>query len=184
MVHKINKQKRRGREKPPSSDSIIVANRRILEIIEIPAAYASSTCWSCKRIKSAPLEKAHIEPFSRGGSNSPDNYLLLCNHCHQSQPDGAPVEYQIEWLTKRPQFWESKFEPSPFQTEFKRMSGIEIESFCDLIIERHGTKKLESIFKTTLRGGVMDKAGMTTGNAMANAVYAFIRMYRAEYMRM
>lgn len=177
-----NKQQKRRRRKPPSADAISMSQLELTKELEIPVNYSTSTCWGCKRETHASLEKAHIEAFSRGGSDHPSNYLLLCHNCHTNQPDGAPREYQIEWLKKRPQFWEAKFEPSPFATEFERMSGIKIEALCDLILDEHGTSGLASIFKKTLKGGSLDKAGMTTGNAMANAVHAFVSLYRNEYL--
>lgn len=182
MHIRSNKQQKRRRRKPPSSGSIATAQIQLTKELDVPAAYATSTCWSCKKECRGSLEKAHIDAFSRGGSDHPANYLLLCHNCHTNQPDGASREYQIEWLKKRPEFWESKFEPSPFATEFERMAGIKIEALCDLIIDKKGTSGLLSIFKSTLKGGSLDKAGMTTGNAMANAVHAFVLLYRNEYL--
>lgn len=176
-----DKKEKKRRRKPPSSDNIVMGQIDLLKSLDIPYHLASSTCWACRKEFTGSLEKAHIEPFSRGGSDLPSNYLLLCHNCHTNQPDAAPYDYQIEWLQRRPQFWESKFEPVPFQAEFERMAGIRIEKLCDLIIDKHGTEGMLGIFKRTLKGGALDKAGMTTGNAMANAVATFVQLYRTEY---
>jgi hypothetical protein len=68
-------------------------------------------CWACGRDdERVALERAHIEAHWSGGSNQPDNYLLLCPMCHQEQPDEAPKEAQLEWLRNRDgwrvRFWE------------------------------------------------------------------------------
>jgi len=181
IISKYKNEKKR-RRKPPSASAISIAQTQVLKKKDIPVKYALTTCWGCTKAVTGSLEKAHIEPFSRGGSDHPSNYLLLCHNCHTSQPDAAPPEYQMEWLEKRPQAWESRFEPSPFATEFERMAGIKIEALCDLMIDKLGTQGMLSLFKRTLKGGSLDKAGMTTGNAMANAVYAFVDIYRREYL--
>jgi len=174
--------KKKGRGKPPSFSNIVVAQRDIIYSLDIPINSAEKTCWSCKKYFSSNLEKAHIVAFSKGGSNLPDNYFLLCHNCHTNQPDGAPPDYQIEWLQKRPQFWEVRFDANPFKSEFELMSGIKIQEFFGLIIDRHGTYGLRGVFKKTLKGGTIAKAGMTSGNAMANAVHAFVHLYRSEYL--
>ena len=177
---KKEKEKKR-RRKPPSAHNVATAQLDLLKSLNIPLHLGTTTCWACNREVSGSLEKAHIVPFSREGSDHPSNYLLLCHTCHTSQPDAAPFDYQMEWLRKKPQFWETKFEPLAFQSEFERMAGIKIEALCDLIIDKKGTDGMLRIFKSTLRGGALDKAGMTTGNAMANAVATFVQLYRSEY---
>ncbi len=39
-----------------------------------------------------PLEVAHIVPFSRGGSDSIDNLLVLCSNCHRKMAPTEPIE--------------------------------------------------------------------------------------------
>ena len=182
MTITLLKKEKPRRRKPPTADLICFNQSELLTLLDIPIQHGKTTCWSCKKVSSCSLEKAHIKAFSKGGSDHPRNYLLLCHTCHTNQPDGAPIEYQIEWLQKRPQFWEIKFEPSPFMVEFERMAGIKIEKFCDMILDRHGTYGLSRIFKETLKGGSLEKAGMTTGKALANSVAAFVRLYRNEYL--
>ncbi len=59
----------------------------------------TETCWGCGD-ETRP-ERAHIEAKINGGSTEPENFLLLCGVCHDAQPDGAPLEYQLEWLRAR-----------------------------------------------------------------------------------
>lgn len=46
-------------------------------------------------------ERAHILSHAAGGSNEPNNLLLLCSVCHREQPDGAPRDAQLKWLSSR-----------------------------------------------------------------------------------
>lgn len=57
------------------------------------------TCWACGSYdgKSKPT-RAHIHPVKSGGSDDPSNFFLLCDYCHEGQPDGAPRDMQIDWL--------------------------------------------------------------------------------------
>ena len=49
----------------------------------------------------APLEVAHIVPFSRGGSDSIDNLLVLCSNCHRKMAPTEPVEVR----KRRGKYW-------------------------------------------------------------------------------
>lgn len=172
------------RRKPPSHQNICTGQLELLKKIGIPIKFADSTCWGCRReFHSSKPEKAHIEPFSRGGSDLPTNYLLLCRACHASQPDAASPSYQMRWLNCRPEHWENKntFDVNPFATEFKRMSGIAIEDLCNLMMDKLGTSGMLSRFKNELKMGSLDKAGQTSGNAMANAVAHLVYIYETEF---
>lgn len=63
----------------------------------------SDECWAC-RVPGIVPERAHIVAVLHGGSNDPDNFLLLCGHCHTDQPDGASREQQLDWLRRAPSF--------------------------------------------------------------------------------
>jgi len=180
----MNPNKLRKRRKPPSHAMISTANLRLLQELDIPIQFAEYTCWACRlEFKSSRPEKAHIEPFSRGGSDNPSNFFLLCHECHKSQPDAADKDYQIRWIKSRTHFrlLENKFDTNPFATEFKIMSGISIDEFCNILIDKHGTKGMLSRFKNELKMGSLDKAGHTSGNAMANAVARLVLIYESEF---
>lgn len=49
-----------------------------------------------------PVERAHIIPVARGGSDAPNNLLLLCRGCHQDSPDTTNPHYMFGWLNNRP----------------------------------------------------------------------------------
>lgn len=47
------------------------------------------------------LERAHIVPYSLGGSNHVSNYLLLCRQCHRDAPDTTNPRFILQWTQKR-----------------------------------------------------------------------------------
>tara|TARA_R110000782_G_C14523538_1_gene381391 strand:+ start:42 stop:524 length:483 start_codon:yes stop_codon:yes gene_type:complete len=53
-------------------------------------------CWRCGYIRN--LERCHIIPKSLGGKNTPDNYVLLCNDCHQEAPNVKDETFMFEWI--------------------------------------------------------------------------------------
>ena len=55
-------------------------------------------CWRCGYIRN--LERCHIIPRSLNGSDTPENYVLLCNECHQEAPNVSDKNYMIEWIKK------------------------------------------------------------------------------------
>ena len=56
-----------------------------------------------KHWNSLPLERAHIIPSSRGGSNRLRNLLLLCPTCHRDAPDVVDSLTMLTWLQNRHQ---------------------------------------------------------------------------------
>ena len=58
-------------------------------------------CSTRKAWERARLERAHIVPAGVGGSNEPDNIILLCAPCHEESPDWfEPWEMAI-WISQR-----------------------------------------------------------------------------------
>jgi hypothetical protein len=53
-------------------------------------------CWRCGYVR--PLERCHVIPNSLDGIDEPQNYVLLCNHCHQEAPNVANKDYMMEWI--------------------------------------------------------------------------------------
>lgn len=52
------------------------------------------------------LERAHIIPKSRGGTDDPSNFVLLCSQCHHENPNYAgprAVEFYQLWLDSVPE---------------------------------------------------------------------------------
>jgi hypothetical protein len=61
-------------------------------------------CWNCHRLENHPwyedvhIERCHIIPKSKGGSDSPLNLVLLCSDCHRRSPDTTLPEILFEWF--------------------------------------------------------------------------------------
>ena len=91
-------------------------------------------CWRCGEIRR--LQRCHIIPASAGGSDTPDNYMLLCNACHEEAPNIAPKERMFEWLHNTKSnlynsFWSKKIEHEYFKTYNKSMYS-EILTRCKI----------------------------------------------------
>lgn len=88
-----------GERRQPSVAAIVTANTDLTSgFVREPA----SECWACGFRVEGPLTRAHVIARTHGGSDDPENFFLLCNHCHESQPDGASREEQIRWLHSAP----------------------------------------------------------------------------------
>lgn len=57
---------------------------------------ATTHCWRCGIKKR--LDRAHIVPRSQEGSDSPENFVLLCKHCHIDNPNLNNIEVVWDWL--------------------------------------------------------------------------------------
>lgn len=108
--------------KPPTHGQIVEANLDLLVTLpnlqpfdpEDPwdCVDVQRTCWACgtwsgrsdrsgRANKSPKMTRSHVVARSRGGSDAPSNFFLLCDVCHAEQPDGMPRESQVEWLRRR-----------------------------------------------------------------------------------
>lgn len=76
------------------------------EISEYNLDYLSRVCWACGMKCNGRLTKCHVMSHWVGGSNTPDNYYLLCDYCHNDQPDESSREVQEEWLANREYAWD------------------------------------------------------------------------------
>lgn len=47
------------------------------------------------------LDRCHIVPKSRGGTNEPSNLVLMCHTCHREAPDTVFPEYLFTWMNNR-----------------------------------------------------------------------------------
>lgn len=53
-------------------------------------------CWRCGIKKR--LDRAHIKAFSIDGMDVPENFVLLCKHCHIDAPNIDDATYMWHWL--------------------------------------------------------------------------------------
>lgn len=68
-------------------------------------ADAGAMCWRCARLRrhgkesrGVVLEKCHIIPKSRGGTNGPDNIIPLCRACHDEMPNVSNSRAVWDWI--------------------------------------------------------------------------------------
>jgi|GEM_PF-1418063 len=64
--------------------------------LSVDWAEAHERCWGCGY--ECKLEQCHIIPNSRGGSNQPENLVLLCKRCHRQAPNISDPRYMWIWL--------------------------------------------------------------------------------------
>ena len=60
----------------------------------------ATRCWRCGEIRR--LQRCHIVPASVGGADTPANYILLCNACHEVAPNIKNPNRMLEWLHSTP----------------------------------------------------------------------------------
>ena len=64
--------------------------------LSVDWADAHERCWRCGRKQK--LEKCHIVLDRLGGSDKPENLVLLCHRCHLEQPNVADPPATWNWL--------------------------------------------------------------------------------------
>ncbi|PHM10742.1 HNH endonuclease [Nostoc sp. 'Peltigera malacea cyanobiont' DB3992] len=57
---------------------------------------AHKRCWRCGY--QSRLQRCHIVPHSRGGSETPSNLVLLCRRCHREAPNVTDPRFMWIWL--------------------------------------------------------------------------------------
>ena len=80
--------------------------------------FGEPSCWACgyypnsdrQAKKSKFLERCHIVPDMLGGSNSPDNFLLLCKECHIESPDTKNPKWMKKWFVQKKNFFIGEYE--------------------------------------------------------------------------
>lgn len=55
-----------------------------------------------KKISTKNLQRAHVVPWSLGGSNDPQNFAILCKRCHEQSPDTSESDIFWSWVAKHP----------------------------------------------------------------------------------
>lgn len=60
---------------------------------------AEECCWNCGQ-QNKYTERAHIVAHSLGGSNNPENFVLLCKSCHNEAPDTSEPNDIWDWIKK------------------------------------------------------------------------------------
>ncbi|MGO1057133.1 HNH endonuclease [Crossiella sp. CA198] len=82
----------------PRSRPEIKPERKTPPTKEQIAAYLGLSDPSCLICWHTPVERAHVVPRALGGSNSVNNFALLCSKHHQEAPDVADAEAFWQWV--------------------------------------------------------------------------------------
>ena len=86
---------------PPSAVAIVESwNKDLKEVAHCFACGYTGTGKTSWR--HATLIKAHVVPFSLGGSNDPSNFVLLCCVCHYINPETPSRADYLRWLDTAP----------------------------------------------------------------------------------
>ncbi len=149
----------RQRKNVPIAD-IVTANAGLLKELMMDESDAASCCWACRA--ECKTTKAHVRPVCDGGDDGPGNFFLLCDRCHNDQPDGAIREVQDRWVIDRESEldWVSR-EARGFWGDAVRLRR-ELASASEFLVKWIGTADVRAL----LRAGSASAAGIR--NARAN----------------
>lgn len=154
----------------PSIDQIVKAQKFLWS--ELGVEYPAIQCWVCKAAQARPV-MAHVKAAIHGGTNDPGNFFLLCQNCHEAQPDGADESIQLQWI--RMGGW------SPdWRAEFLRLTGITIEDLTKLLMERYGNREAEPMIRDVMQRGRSFAAGHGKLNSTSNMLAELARFALEE----
>lgn len=128
----------------------------------------TKTCWACGAERKSVMIRAHVVAKSVGGSDTPDNYFLLCDVCHAEQPDGLSREIQESWLIESENWFVRLFKVwTQYMEELKKKHGGNVEEY---ISERHfSIKKLA-------------KEGYGSAAGWQNGRHNFLALVKRDYI--
>ena len=159
-----------------SHSDIVLANLQLCKrlpnlIDERPInVYAfSRICWACGVELPGLTARCHIVANSKGGQDVPTNYFLLCEACHEDQPDAASRESQEHWLLHRPS-WVENYLPIAKECVARLVSEFGVET-----IERYSAQD----FVETLCQGYRASASWSNATRRRNAYYALRELLSA-----
>jgi HNH endonuclease len=144
---------KRARIRTTAAEIVDYWSRRETECgLSVDWADAHKRCWRCSGKRK--LEKCHIVPDRLGGSDKPENLILLCHRCHLDQPNvvdpvatwnwlrnNAVSLYDTDWIIRGIDEFKRQFGRTPFsgltadipverfQTELKKYRQMSIIHF-------------------------------------------------------
>lgn len=102
-----------------------------LEANEVNASFKNATthCWRCGVKKR--LDRCHIVSHSQGGEDIPENFVLLCKHCHFENPNLSNLEVIWKWLKAYKFDEDQTFWFVQGEREFEYIYGITLDKALD-----------------------------------------------------
>lgn len=154
------------RPSPPSRWKIAHHHQELLLLLGIDIRLATVACWACGALyQTLGLERAHIDAYSKGGSNHPSNYFLLCSLCHREQPDGADKAFQVAWLVSRREGVDLDV-----AQEFKRHAGVELLDFFRQLQDARGSRAPIELIGRLVHEARRDRVAQSRGSMRANFI--------------
>lgn len=65
----------------------------------VDATEMATHCWRCGHSDRA-VERCHVIPDALGGLDTPSNYRLLCNDCHNENPNVKDPNEMDNWIRR------------------------------------------------------------------------------------
>lgn len=119
--------------------------------LSVDWAEAHERCWRCAR--KTRLERCHIIPHSRGGEDTPSNFVLLCKKCHLENPNITDTEIMWDWLKAyQTTFYDTLWIIEGF-VEYKK---IYHQDFLEQLqrFEINDVKQIEALIKEKMQGSI------------------------------
>ena len=147
----------------PSKKRIIAAQVNLIpeHIMGCDHDEAHLRCWCCGNKRNT--ERAHMKPQSLGGTNDPDNFLLLCEECHKEAPD-VDKETMLAWLTREASSYHGSRWREKAMRDICMRYDIEITDE-DLVEADWGDQKRNDFFKAHVEGKVTTHFGAGLSHA-------------------
>ena len=136
---------------------------------------AEEYCWRCGTQKD--LMRCHIVPHALGGKDAPSNYVLLCQQCHEENPNVADPEIMWDWLMACGADFYDSFWYWEGLREYEFIYRRKLEDDLALLVE-HGGLSIDTL-KEEMLSIAREGLGSHFGQARSNkaTVAGFLRMF-------
>jgi Zn finger protein HypA/HybF involved in hydrogenase expression len=140
---------------------------------------AEILCWRCSEKRN--LERCHIIPRSLGGSEEPNNLILLCKECHSEAPNVNDSTFMWLWLKAHAQPFYRTYWTQRAIKEFELIFGAVDFSFIEREEEytTHFRAMLSELFKNTSTH--FGHGGRLNTSSLAWLMHETVKQVEAKY---
>jgi hypothetical protein len=120
--------------------------------ISIPVEYEDldKCCWNCGEEKNKRIQRCHIVPKSLGGSNTADNFVLLCDYCHNLAPNINDDNQMWKWIEMNNSIYKYTslfgFKVSVAICDFEKINNVDFIKFLTDLITHKYIKSADELF--------------------------------------